>query len=149
MQITPKLLQKESIILNQELETPEEVIIRCGQMLVAAGYVNERYIEGMIMRDKVFSTAIGNLIAIPHGEKEYRSDIISSGIVVITYPQGIDWNGKCVKLVIGIAGKGEEHLDILTNIVESLEEEEDVENLVRQANRDVIYNIFMTGKEEA
>jgi len=147
MQNTKPLLAKELIVLNQTPETPEEAIVRCGRMLVEAGYVQERYIEGMLERDKIFSTAIGSLIAIPHGEKNYKKDILKSGIVVVTYPEGIDWHGKEVKLVIGISGKGDEHLDILANIVESLESEEDVERLVAKADKDLVYNIFVTGEE--
>jgi PTS system mannitol-specific IIC component len=35
---------------------------------------------------------------------------------VVRYPNGIDWNGKEVKFVIGIAGAGNEHMDLLGKI---------------------------------
>ncbi len=140
------MLNKTEIILNQATEHKDEAIKRCGELLCKAGYVSPEYIEGMLKRDNSFSTAIGNLIAIPHGEKDYAQYINKTGLSVITYPDGIDWNGNMVKLVIGIAALGEEHLEILENIVEVLEEEEDVEKLVNAGNADAITAIF-TGSQ--
>lgn len=137
------VLKIENIVTNQPSESRIAAIERAGQMLVDSGYVTPHYVEGMIKRDDSLTTAIGNLIAIPHGESEYRPDIIKSGISVITYPQGIDWNGTIVKFVVGIAGKGEEHMEVLENIAINLESEDDVVKLVTQASRSEIYD-FLT-----
>jgi mannitol/fructose-specific phosphotransferase system IIA component len=139
------ILRKDNIILNQPKAEREDVIRRCGRMLADSGYVNERYIEGMIKRDNSFSTGIGNFIAIPHGEEAYKKDIIATGIVTLTYPEGIDWHGKVVYLVIGIAAKGDEHLDIMGNIVDNLETEDDVVKLVKNAGVDDVYRILNGG----
>jgi len=140
-----EILKRENIILNQPKADREKVILRCGQMLLDSGYINERYIEGMIKRDNSFSTAIGNYIAIPHGEEDYRKNIISAGMVVLTYPDGIDWHGSPVYLVVGVAAKGDEHLDILGNIVDCLETGEDTINLVKNAGVDEVYKM-LTGR---
>ncbi len=136
------MLNKTEIILNQPAVHKDEAIKRCGELLCGAGYISSEYIEGMLKRDNSFSTAIGNLIAIPHGEKDYAQYIKKTGLCVITYPDGIDWNGTEVKLVIGIAALGEEHLEILENIVDVLEEEEDVIKLVEEADTDKIISMF-------
>ncbi|MDR3334355.1 MAG: PTS sugar transporter subunit IIA [Treponema sp.] len=137
-----EVLKLENIILNQKAETSEAVIRRVGCMLVDNGYVKERYIEGMLARDKTSSCAIGNSIAIPHGEIEYKKDIVSTGLVVITYPDGVEWNGKTVRLVVGIAAKGDEHVDILGNIVDALEDEADVIKLVNTGDKQAIYQML-------
>ena len=62
------ILERTNIITGLSPEPHEDVIRRCGKMLAESGYVKERYIEGMLARDRGFSTAIGNMIAIPHGE---------------------------------------------------------------------------------
>ena len=111
-------------------------------MLLDSGYINERYIEGMIKRDNDFSTYIGNHIAIPHGADDYKQDISSTGLVVLTYPDGIDWNGSTVYLVVGIAAKGDEHLDILGNIVDHFETEDDTIIIVKNAGVDDIYEVL-------
>jgi mannitol/fructose-specific phosphotransferase system IIA component len=98
-------------------------------MLLDSGYINERYIEGMVARNKMLSVAIGNLIAIPHGEKDYKQDVINTGLAVLAYPDGIDWDGEQVKLVVGIAAKGDEHLEILARIAEAAEDLDKVNEL--------------------
>lgn len=136
------MLKKENIILNQSKADREEVIRRCGRMLLDSGYANENYIEGMIKRDNSFSTGIGNFIALPHGEDAYKKDIITTGIVVLSYPEGIDWHGTPVYLVIGIAAKGDEHLDIMGNVVDNLETGDDVLKLVKSAGVDEVYRML-------
>jgi mannitol/fructose-specific phosphotransferase system IIA component len=139
------VLKKENIILNQPKAEREEIIRRCGRMLVDSGYAKEHYIEGMIKRDNSFSTGIGNCIALPHGEEAYKVDIISTGIVVLTYPEGIDWHGSTVYLIVGIAAKGDEHLDIMGNIVDHLETEDDVIQFVKTAGVDEAYTMLSGG----
>jgi mannitol/fructose-specific phosphotransferase system IIA component len=136
------ILKKENIVLNQPKTDRETVIRRCGRMLVDSGYANENYIEGMVKRDNSFSTGIGNFIAIPHGEESYKKDILSTGIVVLTFPDGLDWHGTPVYLVIGIAAKGDEHLDIMGNVVDHLETGEDTIKLVKTAGVDEIYKML-------
>ncbi len=135
------MLNAENILLNQPSTNKKEAIELCGKLLTEAGYAKEQYTEGMIARDNNFSTAIGNMIAIPHGEKEYKKYIC-----VITYPEGIQWDNMTVKLVVGIAALGEEHLDILENIVDVLEEESDVEDLVNANSKEKIIALFTGGK---
>ena len=88
--------------------TPEEAIIACGRRMVESGYVDEAYIQGMLEREKSFSVAIGSHVAIPHGTNEVKPLIKKTGVVVMTYPDGIDWNGDKVKLVVGIAATDED-----------------------------------------
>ena len=141
-----EVLVKGNIVTGLAPEPYEDIIRRCGNMLVDGGYVRERYIEGMILRDRSFSTAIGNLIAIPHGEAAYKDEIIGTGIVVLTYPDGVQWGDETVKLVIGIAAKGNEHLSILERIAERFENEDDVEKIVSEADTTAIYKLLMEGK---
>lgn len=142
-----EILRRENIVIGCETVDHEEAIRKAGRMLVDAGYANERYIEGMISRDRGFSTAIGNHIAIPHGENEYKCEIKATGLVVMTYPQGIPWNDDVVKLVIGIAALGDEHLDILGHIVEVLEDAQTVEQVVARGDADEIYRLFVMGED--
>ncbi|MDR1143420.1 MAG: PTS sugar transporter subunit IIA [Spirochaetaceae bacterium] len=137
-----EMLKPENIFLNQPKAEREAVIRRCGKILTGSGYVRERYVEGMLARDNSFSTAIGNYIAIPHGEKEYKDEIITAGFAILTYPEAIDWNEVKVHLVIGIAARGDEHLDILGNIVETLETEEDVKKFLAITDKRKIIDLF-------
>jgi mannitol/fructose-specific phosphotransferase system IIA component len=137
-----EMLKPENIIIGLPKETSDEAILRCGKLLVDGGYAEKEYVDGMLARDHSFSCGIGNLIAIPHGEKEYKKHVKHAGLVVLTYPDPIDWHGKPVNLVIGIAAQGEEHLDILGNVVDNIDGEQDVLNLIGKNSREAIYKMF-------
>lgn len=135
------LLEKQNIVLNCKSVTPEEAITACGRLMVDSGYCTEGYVQGMIERNAGFPVAIGSHVAIPHGTNESREFIQKTGLVVMTYPEGIVWgeDEELVRLVIGIASQGEEHLDILNRIVEVCETEEDTDALVDNATVEDLY----------
>jgi mannitol/fructose-specific phosphotransferase system IIA component len=132
-------------MLGQATADREAVIRRCGRMLVDSGYAATRYIEGMIKRDNEISTAIGNYIAIPHAGGGYKAEIISTGLVVLAYPEPLDWQGKPVHLVIAIAARGDEHLEIMGNIADTLETGEDTMRLVLNTGIDDVYRLLAGG----
>ena len=133
------LLERKNIVLNCAPVTPEEAIRACGRLMVDSGYVDEAYIQGMLDREASFSVAIGSHVAIPHGTNDVKPLIKRTGVVVMTYPQGIDWNGDKVKLVVGIAAKGEEHLEVLGRIVAIASTDEDTDKLVASADAEKLF----------
>lgn len=133
------LLEKKNIVLNCQSVTPEEAIEACGRLLVESGYAAEGYIQSMLKRNNDFSVAIGSHVAIPHGTKDSLEFIQRTGVAVMTYPDGIQWDDKVVRLVIGIASKGEEHLELLNRIVEMIQSEEDTDALVDNATEEELY----------
>ncbi|MDU6265214.1 MAG: PTS sugar transporter subunit IIA [Anaerocolumna aminovalerica] len=140
-----ELLQKKNIILGCRPKEKDEVIRESGRLLYNSGYVEEGYIDGMLEREKTFSTNIGNGIAIPHGVEAAKQNIKTSGLSVMVFPEGTMWDGELMYVVIGIAAVGDEHLSILANIADKLSDMEAVKKLI-VSDVDTIYNIFM-GKE--
>lgn len=139
----PELLEKKNIRLNCKPMPKDDVIRAVGQMLCDSGYVDEGYIDAMLKRELSFPTNIGNGIALPHGVEEAKKEIKQSGIAVMVFPEGTDWGGEKVKLVIGIAGVGEDHLEILSIIAEKMSAPDAVETLI-QGNEEDIYRTFTT-----
>ena len=135
----PALLERKNIVLGCTPVTPEEAIRACGQRMVDSGYVDEAYIQGMLDREASFSVAIGSHVAIPHGTNDVKPLIKRTGVVVMTYPDGIDWNGDKVKLVVGIAAKGEEHLEVLGRIVAIASTDADTDALVAGADAENLF----------
>jgi len=133
------LLEKKNIRLGCKPVSPEEAIRACGKLMVESGYVEEGYIQGMLDREASFSVAIGSHVAIPHGTNDAKPLIKRTGVVVMTYPDGIDWNGDKVKLVVGIAAKGEEHLEVLGRIVAIASTDQDTDALVAGADAEKLY----------
>lgn len=138
-----EVLDTDNILLNLPSEDRFEAVMRVGRKLVENGYVEEPYIEGMIKREKDISTYIGNGVAIPHGVSEYVKYIKQSGIVIAQYPNGIDFGAGRAYLVIGIAGKGEEHMDILSKIAIVCSDIENVNKLISAKTAEEIVDLIM------
>jgi PTS system mannitol-specific IIA component len=137
------ILAKENILLNASVGSKEEAIRMAGRILVEKGYVDAGYIEKMLEREELTSTYMGNYVAIPHGTEDSKQFVKESGISFVQVPEGVDFGGgNIVKLLIGIAGKNNEHLDILSNIAIVCSEEENIEKLIAATSADEILAIF-------
>ena len=107
----------------------QEAMKEAADILEAAGAVTSGYYDAMQQREQTVSTYMGNELAIPHGTNETKDTILDSALSVVRYDGGVDWGGEPVTFVIGIAGKGDEHLEILSQIALIFSEEEEVEKL--------------------
>ena len=107
------MLAEESIIMNGNAANRDDAITEAGNLLLASGAVTQAYVDAMHEREKSVSTAMGNLLAIPHGTNEAKGEIRRTAISFVRYPGGLDWKGKEVKFVVGIAGAGKDHLPLL------------------------------------
>ena len=138
-----EILTPETIELKASVSNQEEAIRRAGTLLVENGHVEERYIDSMFEREKSVSTFMGNAVAIPHGTGDSKQWVTRSGLSIITMPEGVEYgDGDVAKLVIGIAGKGDEHLDILSRISLVVSEEENVEKIVNAQTKEELLAIF-------
>lgn len=140
------LLYPENVKVGCKADTKENVIRQVGQMLVDSGYVNPSYVDAMVKREESFSTYMGNELALPHGVEEAKKEIKASGIAVMVFPEGTDWGGETVKVVVGIAGVGEEHLQILSVIAEQALEEGNMERIINGSAQEV-YEILKGGND--
>lgn len=141
--MTLPILSVDNIVLNKGLATKEEAIRFAGQILVERGHVEPSYVEKMLEREAMTTTYMGNFVAIPHGTDDAKQQVKESGIAIIQVPAGVDFgDGNIVKLIIGIAGKGNEHLDILSNIAIFVSEEENVEAIVKASSKEEILSFF-------
>jgi mannitol/fructose-specific phosphotransferase system IIA component len=143
------ILKKENVVLNAQVSDKTEAIRKSGQVLVDQGYVAPAYIDGMLGREETMSTYIGNGVAIPHGELEDREYIYSTGLSVLQVRDGIEWEpGEVARLVVGIAATEDEHLDILSNLAEVLEDSEGADELATTDDAMVIIERLTRAAEE-
>ncbi|AJC25061.1 MULTISPECIES: PTS sugar transporter subunit IIA [Bacillus] len=138
-----EVLAKANIKLNQTVNSKEDAIRLAGQTLIDNGYVKNGYVEKMFEREETSSTFMGNFIAIPHGTEDAKDEVLHSGISVIQIPGGVEYGeGNTAKVVFGIAGKNNEHLDILSNIAIICSEEENIERLISAKTEEELAAIF-------
>ncbi|WP_104111117.1 MULTISPECIES: PTS mannitol transporter subunit IICBA [unclassified Arthrobacter] len=136
------VLARESVVLNGTATTRDGAIDEAGALLLARGAVNAAYVAAMHERETSVSTYMGNFLAIPHGTNEAKGNITSSAVSIIHYPNGIDWNGKPVKFVVGVAGINNEHLSILSSIARVFTDKAQVARLENATTVDEVLDIF-------
>ena len=124
-----KIMIAEGIQLNQTPGTKEEAIQAAGELMCKLGYVDETYVDAMQEREKLVTTYMGMGIAIPHGTTQAKGTVKKTGIVLFQYPEGVPFGDEKANLVFGIAGIGDEHLDLLAKICEVLEDEAVLEEM--------------------
>ncbi|MBR3121244.1 PTS sugar transporter subunit IIA [Oceanobacillus profundus] len=138
-----EILSKDNIQLDTKLANKEEAIRFTGKILVDNGYVEPTYVEKMLEREELTSTFMGNSVAIPHGTEDAKELVKETGISVVIVPEGVDFgDGNTVKILIGIAGKGDDHLEVLSKIAIVLSEEENIQTIVNATTKEEIISIF-------
>lgn len=123
------ILVKDGIKLNLKPVSKEDAIQRAGELLAELGYVDISYAAAMQEREKLVTTYMGMGVAIPHGTSQAKGTVKRTGIVLMQYPEGVDFGDEKAQLVFGIAGVGDEHLDLLGKICTVLENEDTLEKL--------------------
>lgn len=116
-------------------------------ILVTAGAVTPAYVDAMRQREATVSTYMGNGLAIPHGTNEMKDTILDSALSVVRYDGGVDWAGEQANFVIGIAGRGDEHLEILSQIAILFSDDDDVAKLNAATTPDELYALLSAVNE--
>lgn len=137
------ILVTNNIFMGESFSDKETAIRFTGQILVDNGYVNPNYIDKMLEREALTSTYMGNYIAIPHGTDDSKGEVLNTGLSIVVVPEGVDFgDGNIVKVLIGIAGKGDEHLEVLSNIAIVCSEEENVQKIIDATSKEDIIQLF-------
>src|SRR5215471_18910823 len=142
-------LDERLIRLQAHAANKQEAIRQAGQLLVDSGYIDPGYVNSMLGREEVANTYLGNGITIPHGLPKDRDLIKQTGIAVVQVPDGVTWNpGETAHLVVGIAAKSDEHIEVLRRLTRVLGDQEQVARLVQTRDpRDIIE--ALTGERPA
>lgn len=136
------ILVAESVVLNGTATTRDAAIDEAGRLLLDRGAVDAGYLDAMHEREESVSTYMGSYLAIPHGTNAAKDHIMKSAVSVIRYPNGIDWNGKEVKFVVGVAGINNEHLHILSSIAKVFTNKAQVAQLEAATTVEEVLDLF-------
>ncbi|WP_392558986.1 PTS sugar transporter subunit IIA [Orbus mooreae] len=100
----------------------KQAIETVAKNMIEAGLVKADYQQAMFDRDQQISTFLGNGIAIPHGTTEKRDSVLTTGLKVLFCPEGIVWDedNNVAYVIIGIAAKANEHLNVLRQLTHAV-----------------------------
>jgi mannitol PTS system EIIA component len=140
------IISKERILLQASAVDKTDAIRQAGELLVHTGCVLPPYVEGMLTREQSMSTCLGNGVSIPHGVYENRDHVLKTGISVLQLKDGVQWDDdEKVYLVIGIAASSDEHVGVLANLAEVIDDDDNLAELLNTTDPDVIVR-FLSAK---
>lgn len=136
-------LKIRDIRLGAHATSKAQAIEEVGQLLAENGRIDPRYIRSMLEREAKADTYLGCGIAIPHGLPDDRHLIHETGIAVVQIPEGVPWQGgEASRLVVGIAARGDEHLEILSRLTGLLRQQDLVGRLSKTRDADEIVQVL-------
>ena len=75
---------------------------------------------------------MGESSAVPHGTIESKDKVKKTGVVICQYPAGVQFGpekDEVARLVIGIAARNDEHLQVINNLTRTLDDPSLIERL--------------------
>ena len=125
-------LSEKNILLNQYASNKEEAINIVGKNLAKQGYVKLSYINSMLEREKIAPTWLGESVALPHGTIEGKDSVLKTGVMFCQFPYGVHFGEDAddiAYIVIGIAAKNDEHIMVVSNITNALDNKDIIKKL--------------------
>ena len=146
------LLNRESILLNAAPQTKSEAIDMLVDLQVKGGRIanQDAYKKGILAREEMGSTAVGEGIAIPHAKSEA---VKAPSLAAMTVPAGVDYealDGEPSNLLFMIAAPndGDVHLEVLSRLMTILMDEDLHANLLGAGSKDDFLKIIDTMERE-
>lgn len=146
MKIT-ELLDLKGIALNVNVNSKDEAIDKLVDLMDATGKISskEDYKKGILARESLTSTGIGEGIAIPHAQV---AAVKTAGLAAMTVPAGVDYeslDGQPAKLFFMIAAPedgGNTHLQALAKLSALLMDEAFREKLMNAQSAEEFLHII-------
>lgn len=122
----------------QNCKNKEEVIYKVSGECESKGYVTSKYYDGVIRREKCYSTEIGKGVAVPHSPLEY---VKKSIMVLVKLDKPVKWDTTKVDIVLFVAINKEDSYDLtefLKNIYSCFDDDVFLEELRRENDEEKI-----------
>jgi PTS system mannitol-specific IIA component len=143
-----ELLAPSSIRLDATATGRDDAIRQAGAALVEAGAVDPSYVDAMLERENSVSTFVGEGVAIPHGTLAGKDAVKGDAIVVLRFPDGVDWDGNPVSVAVGIAAKGNGHIALLSQLATVLLDPDKAAALRGATTADQVYELLASDEDD-
>ena len=146
------LLSKQSITLGATPKNKSEAIDLLVELQVKGGKIKDKdmYKKGILAREELGSTAVGDGIAIPHAKS---TAVSSPSLAAITVPNGVDYEAmddepSNLLFMIAAPNDGDVHLEVLSRLMTILMDEEFRLNLMNAKDKDTFLKIIDNKEKE-
>ena len=143
-----ELLAPASIRLDAVAADRDDAIRQAGAALIEAGAVDPAYVDAMLERENSVSTYVGEGVAIPHGTLAGKDAVKDDAIVVLRFPQGVDWDGNDVSVAVGIAARGNGHIALLSQLATILLDPEKAAALRAATTKEQVYELLASDEDD-
>lgn len=146
IELTPErlrvLLPATSIWLAAAADNRDDAVRAAGAILRDAGAVDESYTAAMLEREAVISTYVGEGVALPHATVGSTGVVHSDALALLRFPEGIDWNGETVTVVIAVAAQGRQYIALISQLAAALLEPARASALRDATSAEEVYRVF-------
>ncbi|MGI6879207.1 PTS mannitol transporter subunit IICBA [Microbacterium sp. gxy059] len=140
------VLRPEYVRIHAGSVSRDEALDEAAAILQAAGAVTDGYAAAMRDREDTVSTFMGNGLAIPHGTDAAKDTVLGSALSVVRYDGGVEWgDGDVATFVVGIAGKGGAHLEILSAVAQQFGDDDAIARLKAARTPEELYGLLSDG----
>ncbi|SEO77178.1 PTS sugar transporter subunit IIA [Amycolatopsis saalfeldensis] len=143
------LLDAAGIRLGRTAAGRSDAVDQTGRTLLEIGAVEAGYLPAMHERERLVSTFVGEGVAIPHGTDEARKYVRRTCLVVLQFPEGVDWGGHDVRMCVGIAANGDEQVGILASLARVLVDAGRAAQLREATDAETVIRILQSTNEES
>ena len=139
------IIEKEKICLNLAGNSKLDLIDQLIEVAYQTNKITDKeiYKEAILKREEEFSTALGYLVAMPHGQ----SDVVNDPFVIFgRTKEEFIWDKNPVRMIfmIGVPMKNRDvtHMKILANISRKLIDENFRLSLLNAQNKEEVFEIL-------
>jgi PTS system mannitol-specific IIA component len=136
------LLEEGGLSLQASATDRLDAVSQAGTALVRCGAVEPSYVGSMLRRETTVSTYVGNGVALPHGTNAGKHAVHRDALSLLRFPEGVDWNGETVHLVVGIAAAGGGHIAMLARIADLLLDRATVDSILAATSAEEVLAAF-------
>ena len=138
-----KKILDDNIIITEEVRDWEESIRLAAEPLIEKKSIFPKYVEAMLgdIERWGFYVVLRESVAMPHSRPE--NGVLKTSMSLLKLNKPVEYGENLIYLIFVLAAKdSEEHIEALTSFSELLQNEEDVELLIKAGNIDDIRKII-------
>ena len=105
-------MSNNSVVLNVDAATPEDVVGRCADLL----QLNKTMRDSLFIRYRSLPSAVGDGFAVLHLDKTLRVNRRRNTVAFVRLNSPVMWGDFLVDCVVGVGAGDKDHVEILSGI---------------------------------